>query len=171
MTGEHKFYLGKYLPQVIDEIGGDIDFVILDTVHFLPGEVLDFPVMLPYLKNGAIVVLHDVIFNQFGKTLGYATTVLFSAICSEEKFLNSMATDKNLPFSYPNIGAFKIDKQTRKHIANVFLSLMVTWNYLPDEKQVEVYREFYKKYYPTELVTIFYETIRRNRDRIMFQKK
>lgn len=42
LCGTHEFYLGKYLPQVIDEIGGNIDFVILDTVHYTPGELLDF---------------------------------------------------------------------------------------------------------------------------------
>ena len=37
LIGNHEFYLGNYLPQVINKIGGDIDFVILDTVHSLPG--------------------------------------------------------------------------------------------------------------------------------------
>ena len=33
LRGTHEFHLGKVLPQVIDEIGGEIDFMILDTVH------------------------------------------------------------------------------------------------------------------------------------------
>jgi len=49
LRGTHEFHLGKVLPQVIDEIGGGIDFVVLDTVHKLPGEVLDLLAMLPYL--------------------------------------------------------------------------------------------------------------------------
>ncbi|MBQ4402827.1 MAG: class I SAM-dependent methyltransferase [Selenomonadaceae bacterium] len=65
LRGTHEFHIGKVLPQIIDEIGGDIDFVILDTVHNLPSEVLDFIAMLPYLKVGAVVVLHDVSDKKF----------------------------------------------------------------------------------------------------------
>ena len=84
MDEKHKLYTGKYLPQVIDEIGSNIDFVILDTVHYTPGELLDFPVMLPYLKEGAIVIVHDVSLNQlnypFHKSDAHATGLLFSAV-------------------------------------------------------------------------------------------
>ena len=43
----HKFLLGCILPEVIDQIGKDIDFVVLDTVHSLPGELLDILCILP----------------------------------------------------------------------------------------------------------------------------
>jgi len=119
LRGTHEFHLGKYLPQVIDEIGGDIDFVILDTVHYTPGELLDFLVMLPYLKDNAIVVLHDVALNQRNNRLhkpdAHATGLLFSAVVAEEKFLNYKSMGK-----YPNIGAFRINKQTRSNIKNIF---------------------------------------------------
>ena len=42
----HKFMLGKVLAEQIEIIGDKIDLVILDTVHFLPGELFDFPVLL-----------------------------------------------------------------------------------------------------------------------------
>ena len=61
---KHKFYLGKIIPYVIDEIRDDIDFLILDTTHSMPGEFMDFLVCLPYLRDGCIVVLHDVIENH-----------------------------------------------------------------------------------------------------------
>lgn len=52
LRGKHEFHLGKFLPQIIDGIGGNIDFVILDTRHTMPGEGLDFLAVLPYLKIG-----------------------------------------------------------------------------------------------------------------------
>ena len=172
LRGEHKFYLGKYLPQVIDEIGGDIDFVILDTVHYTPGELLDFPVMLPYLKDGAIVVLHDVSLNQRNNKIhtpdAHATNLLLGAVTAPEKFLNSQAADA---FSYPNIGAFRVDESTRAHIENVFMALMLTWHYLPKDDEVKIYREFYQKHYPEELITIFDESVRLNRGNVAFKKK
>ena len=172
LCGEHKFYLGKYLPQVIDEICGDIDFVILDTVHYTPGELLDFPVMLPYIKDGSVVVLHDIVLNQanlsWHKPDAHATGLLLSAVTAHEKFLNSQAANT---FNYPNIGAFRIDESTRANIENVFLALMLTWNYLPKDDEVKIYREFYQKHYPEELLTIFDEAVRLNRGNVAFKKK
>lgn len=167
LSGEHKFYLGKYLPQVIDEIGGDIDFVILDTVHSLPGEVLDFPVMLPYLKDGAIVVLHDVALNQYKRQTGWgeacATGALFGAVTAE-KILNFVPEDAagNMRSFYPNIAAFQVNEETRKHIENLFLILTLNWKYVPSNAEIKIYREFYKRHYSAELVSIFNEIVKMN---------
>ena len=123
MRGTHEFHLGKFLAQVIDEIGGDIDFVVLDTVHKLPGEILDLPAMLPYLKAGSVVVLHDVALHQQNPNMPeyFSNAALFSAVTAE-KFLNF---DERAPFRYPNIGAFRVSQQTVDHIDNVFLSLIL----------------------------------------------
>ena len=162
LRGLHEFYCGKILPQVIDKIGGNIDFVILDTVHFLPGEVLDFLAMLPYLKDGAIVVLHDMALNQYKRQSGWAdacaTGLLFSAVVAE-KILNF---DEQTLFRYPNIAALRINEQTLKNIENVFLSLILDWKYLPSEEQLLVYRKLYQKLYPAELCEIFQEAVDMN---------
>ena len=166
LCGKHKFYLGKFLPQSIDEIGGDIDFVVLDTTHQLPGEVLDFPVALPYLKDGAIVIVHDVALNHYTQSPRginqYATTVLLSTVTAKEKFLNLEPADENHPVCYPNIAAFKIDNNTRLHIENVFLGLIITWRYLLNDEAVEIYRDFYRRHYPADLLEIFNEAVRLN---------
>ena len=123
---------------------------------------MDFPVILPYLKDGAIVVLHDVCLNQItvGWEQAFATGTLLSAVTSEEKFLNSDSADK--PFLYPNIAAFRINEHTRRYIENVFLALMINWYYIPPNKELEIYRDFYEKHYSAHLVTIFNEAIRLN---------
>ena len=162
LSGKHEFYRGKFLPQVIDEIGGDIDFVILDTMHIMPGEGLDFLAVLPYLKAGAVVVLHDVSLNQFeGFSNAHATTVLFSSVTAE-KFLNFVQGDANSKFTYPNIAAFQINEQTVKNIENVFLTMVLRWNYLPSQGELQLYLRHYKRHYPPELCKIFLEAIRMN---------
>ena len=160
LRGIHKFHLGKFLPQVIDEIGGDIDFVILDTVHNLPGEVLDFLAVLPYLKVGSVIVLYDVALNQQNPNMPeyFSNAALFSAVTAE-KFLNF---DERAPFRYPNIGAFQVSQQTVDHIDNVFLSLILPWKYLPPEKEIVAYRRLYRRFYPAELCEIFQEAIDMN---------
>ena len=44
----------------MDEIGGDIDFCLIDTLHTIPGGILDFLMVFPYLKNDAIIIFHDI---------------------------------------------------------------------------------------------------------------
>ena len=159
MNGAHEFHLGKILPQVIDEIGGGIDFVILDTVHSLPGEVLDFLAVLPYLTDNAIVVLHDVSLHQIEALYENATGVLFGAVTAE-KFLN-FQPDSEL-FRYPNIAAFKVNGQTAENIENVFLSLILRWAYWPTDEQVKIYRQHYRRFYADALCEIFQDAVDMN---------
>ena len=161
LRGTHEFHLGKVLAQVIDEIGGDIDFVILDTVHKLPGEVLDFIAVLPYLKAGSVIVMHDVRLHQINSDRYrecFSNAALFSAVTAE-KFLNF---EEQALFRYPNIGAFRVSQQTVDHIDNVFLSLILRWKYLPPEKEIVAYRRLYRRFYPAELCEIFQEAIDMN---------
>ena len=159
MHGTHKTHLGKVLPQLIDEIGNGIDFVILDTKHKLPGEILDFLTVLPYLTDDAVVVMHDVSIHQLTDNPNdYATGVLFGAVTAE-KILN-FQPDEYL-FRYPNIAAFKINEQTAANIENVFLSLILRWNYFPDE-QIKIYRQHYRRFYSDALVEIFQDAVDMN---------
>ena len=62
---EHTVYTGRYAVEYIDDIGEDIDFLVLDTVHSMPGEILDFLAYCPHLKTGCVVVMHDISLNHF----------------------------------------------------------------------------------------------------------
>ena len=53
-------YTGNVAAKFIEEIGKDIDYVLIDTAHFEPGEILDFIIVLPNLNEEAIVVNHDI---------------------------------------------------------------------------------------------------------------
>lgn len=44
----------------MENIGKEIDMVLIDSAHFEPGEILDFIIVLPFLKQEAIVVMHDI---------------------------------------------------------------------------------------------------------------
>ena len=72
--------IGKSIPFYIEEIGNNVDFLIIDTTHALPGELLDFFVCLPYLKEGAIVVLHDTVCNILENSNSFATKILFDVV-------------------------------------------------------------------------------------------
>ena len=163
LNGTHKFHIGTVFPFIADEIGEEIDFVILDTIHIIPGEILDFLAIFPYLKNNAIIVLHDVAMNQYSTPhpAYYATSVLFSTVTAE-KFLNFVPAAENRIFNYPNIAAFKVNALTAENVDNVFLSLILRWIYMPPEEQLVAYRQLYKRFYPAELCEIFQEAIDMN---------
>ena len=47
--------------------GNNIDMVFIDSAHYEPGEILDFLIALPFLKERAIVGFHDIA-NQITNT-------------------------------------------------------------------------------------------------------
>ena len=148
----HQFLLGKLLPEVIADIGNDIDFLILDTVHVLPGELLDFLTAYPFLAVNACVVLHDIACNHYFETpSSFATQILFDSVVADKLLMK----DKDRELGYPNIGAFMINNDTGKYISDVFSALIVTWSYTLDERQKEAYFRAFQKYYDVDLVETF----------------
>lgn len=149
----HKFYLGDCLPVFIDEIGGDIDLVLIDTVHALPGEILDFLICLPYLSENAVVVLHDLCLNFYGRSPeAFATKILFDVVVSSEKYKNN---DESRKEKYSNIGMFMVTSETKKNIEDIFSSLSISWSYYPDENMMKKYLDFINKNYSSELYDLF----------------
>lgn len=147
----HKQYEG-ILAEHLEKIGGNIDFLILDTTHVLPGEVLDFLTALPYLKDGAIVVLHDIFLNHYNNNINsYATRILLSSVVGEK--IIGRGSDNE--YNYIELGVFRVTQDTKKYIQNVFSALLVTWQYLPDCSQMTLYRQVMEKYYDNQLMELF----------------
>lgn len=158
LKDRHKFLLGNIACTWNDELK-DCDFLIIDTTHVLPGEVLDYITLLPILKDGAVIILHDICLNQIRYRNSIATGVVFAA-ASGEKYMN---WDGSTTRHYPNIGAVVVNEDTRKNIWNMFLTLLLTWTYLPDSKQVDGYRSVIKKYYNEDLIRTFDDALELNR--------
>ena len=121
--------------------------------------------MLPYLKDGAVVVLHDVALNHYSRpawTNAYCTGLLFGAV-SAEKFLNFIQPNGGGEiFRYPNIAAFQINEQTRRNIDQIFLALSINWFYMPKPDEIRIYLAHYQRFYPSELCKIFVEALKMN---------
>jgi hypothetical protein len=152
-----KIYRGYDYLDVYDEIGSGIDMAIIDTVHLMPGEFLTFLTALPQLKDGCIVILHDIHLNMIKikndrfsafETSEYCTGLLYSSISSNEKY--SLKTKR-----ISNIGAFIVDDTTRDNVKDVFRSLCSGWYYFPDNLNLEGYHEYVEKHYPPEFYILF----------------
>lgn len=162
------FMLGHTVGGYIWNIKEDIDFVLIDTTHIMPGELLDFLAVLPYLHTGTIVVLHDVNLN-IARGLSKNPNLVISAPWSvATKILYASVTANKYAAFYEeqnfNIAAFEVNEHTRINVYDVFWSLTNTWKYVPDEWQVEEYRKIYEQEYDAECNDLFEYALRKNRE-------
>ena len=145
---------GGVVSEYIEDICSDgtkIDFLIIDTVHSVPGEIIDFIVCLPYLTENCIVVLHDVGLNHLliGLTFEYATKLLFDVVRGK-KFFENNNTDE-----IDNIAAIMVTQDTYDNIVDVFSCLSITWQYHPGENELTSYKKIIKKEYNEKLYSMF----------------
>jgi predicted O-methyltransferase YrrM len=155
--GKWKLYSGADPSRVMEEIDMKFNFVVIDSGHFHPVEVLNFLSVLPWLNEGAVVVLHDVV-NSFniGNATQYAPRLLFSSVCAE-KFESAAYEFVDVS----NIAAFQITRDTKKYIRNVFDALLFPWEVYSKNDVVGV-REIIKKHYSTELLSYFEKAVKVN---------
>lgn len=144
---KHRFLLGKAAYDRIEEIGDDIDLLFLDTVHRIPGEILDFILLYPHLSKNAIVVLHDTnMHNSVHNRDCYCNRVLINSITGNKFYTPDI--------KYLNVGAVQINEDTGKYIDDVFTSLVLPWNYY-NSYEADRYRQEYLKTYSQNLVDIY----------------
>lgn len=152
----HEYMLGDVCAAFLNKICADgkgIDFLILDTAHILPGEVLDFLVCLPYLNPGAVVVLHDVTLSVVvaNAKACIATGTMFSAVHGEKFYTPDLDGGDLLS----NIAAFRINADTKRYIRDLFFALSLHWDTLPGEHALAVYRRVIHQAYDSSLVELY----------------
>jgi predicted O-methyltransferase YrrM len=165
LTDRWELKCGRDVSAYLEEIGSDIDFCILDTAHYLPGEVLNFLCILPYLKIGATVIIHDQMVHfsthhpfiqQCGSSATVACRVLFDTVVGE-KLVPSLKQDNGL--KAPNIAAFTVTEDTRKYIHHILSSLMLPWRHLPSREYLSDVVRSLKRNYPQHYVDYFIEVV------------
>ena len=153
----HTFLFGKTIAGRLEEWGGDIDLVVLDTTQYVPGEILDFLSALPFLSKNGMVVLHDVNLNyNYARTKGkvnqslrsIATKVVYTTAVAEKYY------DYDADHLY-NIAALKINEDTCKYIIDMFFALSFTWNYSLNDQLIQEYRELFIKHYSPQCIELF----------------
>ena len=155
-------FKGDVAAQFMDRIGKNIDLAMIDTSHFEPGEILDFIMVLPFLKEEAIVIFHDIdhqITHAKGKDMRneWAPYLIFNIIRGE-KYLPSGQGILN-----KDIGAIKLEKNQKKFIHDYCRALGGQWQYFPKEKHLKTIKNFFIKYYDNFCFKVFEESIEFNR--------
>jgi len=161
-----KLYTGSLALKFIDQIGSGIDFCLIDTVHTNPGEIFDVLMVLPFLKDNAIIVFHDTALHTYyylDKKIflgerAITNNLLMSSITGK-KYLqgNYVVTGEK---GFPNIGGIKTNENTKENIFEIFNLLMIKWSYLPTDDQkneiISFLGKYYNKYYIDYLVDVFH---------------
>lgn len=164
LLNKWRLFKGNIATEFIEKIGKNIDIVFIDSAHFEPGEIMDFLIILPFLKESAVVIFHDIA-NQITRSSvrnEWAPYIIFNAIRGE-KFLPS--GNKILTH---DIGAIKLEKNQKKYYHDYFRLLGGQWQYFPKEIYINSLRKHFKKYYDRDCLFMFEETVKFNR---IFVKK
>lgn len=152
-----KLYTGGTAAKFMEEIGGEIDLCLLDTMHINPGEFLDFLIILPYLKKNAILILHDVILHFYHKP-SITNGILFSCLRGKKFSFNEGNWDK-----FANIGAVILDENIKENILDYMFLLTLPWTYLPADKDILECQKLFSKHYSEELVDTFMSIMLHNK--------
>ena len=162
LNNSWSLFTGNIPAKFIEKIGRNIDMAIIDSGHYEPGEILDFLIILPFLKEEAIVIFHD-IGNQITKSgqkntrRNWAPYIIFNIIRGT-KFYQS---GKNILTK--DIGAIKLEKNQFKYIHDYFRALGGQWEYFLEENHIKLIRNLIKKFYDKDCSIIFEEAIKFNR--------
>ena len=153
LKNKWQIYRGGDLSCFLEDIGDNIDMLVLDTVHRHPWETLNFLCVLPFMnQNGSWVILHDI--TDFVRPVArnaLACRYLFGHVVSYEKFSPVSDHDKQPA----NIGAFKVSEITAKYIDNLFISLFLPWASVVSEKDFDSMKQIIRKYYTSEQYKTF----------------
>lgn len=159
-------FTGVDIYACIDEIGPGIDFLILDTVHAMPGEFLSFLTVLPYLSEESALVLHDIGLHVLHKSKEGAdlrklddysrqaccTSLLFAALPGLEKTVSDAAI--------PNCGFMLLDKsQAMRDIFMVLNLLFMDWQYIPPPHIVAGTLNATGRFYPPGAIRLLEKAI------------
>lgn len=152
----YKMFRGCDYLDVYKEIGSNIDLIIIDTIHSMPGEFFSFIAALPQLKDGCTVILHDIHLNmiEFSNARftisgnnAYCNGLLFGSVSSNKKWI--------LKSDMSNIGAFVINQDTRENIKDIFHILCATGAYFPSELNLDEYSKYVNKNYSEDCYNLF----------------
>jgi len=136
--------------EFMQEIGDGIDFCLIDTVHLLPGEILDFLMVLPYLAPGAVVVIHDIALQTVAP-LCHSNILLFQALRGDHVLPD--ATDRE-GFPFPNIGAVCLAHE--QAVVDLFRLLALPWqHYMPTAHDLSAVRSLFARHYAPEMLALY----------------
>ncbi|WP_176754203.1 class I SAM-dependent methyltransferase, partial [Helicobacter sp. CLO-3] len=155
-------YTGGLVANHIEKIGGGIDFCIIDTVHSAPGEALDFLMVLPYLSDNAVILLHDLTYHIASCKNHNICALLFLTLKGQKTIpAPYMLKSGFLTYKpgFQNIGSCALGKTDDCQMELYFRLLNIPWIYMPNQEDIDVFLQFVAKHYEPKFATMAKEII------------
>jgi predicted O-methyltransferase YrrM len=164
LTKKWKLYTGEQSHKFLDKLKLKFDFLLLDTAHFSPGELINIIEVLPFLEENAIIVLHDIMYhlpsNHYyipKEKKFHPSNIFLMSVLNGDKIIIENKT------KIENIGAIHLYPNQKNYYLNYFLLLLSPWEYMINEKHIEELRKFIKKYYQKEIyLNLFNKAVEEN---------
>ena len=153
-----KLYKGRTLIQEIEDIGSGIDMVLLDTNHVMPGEILDFLVVFPYLSKNAVVIVDDTLtpiihqlppYNNSNAGKQIAPRLLWAGISGE----NIDIQEKN--WKKYQYGIKMVDVDDYHQIRRLIDLLCMPWSTPVNRDSADIYINYMRKNYSEDITDAF----------------
>ena len=130
----------------------------------MPGEVLNFIEILPFLKKNAIIVFDDInhhIKSKLAKIPYFysCNNLLFSIIKGKKIMFNQ---NSNKYFQFSKQGAIILDDNQKQNYFDYFYLLSNNWSYMPNQFELNSIRKIIKKYYTSYLLSMFDKIVQIN---------
>lgn len=140
----------EFMDKICPDKAYDIDFCFIDTMHMRPGEILDFLMVLPYLKKNAVVVFHDTCLHycSFPRNPNADVNCLLMSAIKGQK-LQPKESD------IPNIGAIILDENIKENLFDIFNLLILKWFYMIDKNEYDQIIKSFEKHYDEYYINIF----------------
>jgi predicted O-methyltransferase YrrM len=165
LSQKWRLFTGDLPHKFLTQLNETFDFFFLDSAHLAPGELLNFIEALPFLKEKAIMILHDILWHFWSSIKIYPSNVYLFPNIRGEKILLS-----NNKRGFGNIGGIILYPNQNKYYLDYFLLLLGFWEYLPPDSQINDMKKFIQKYYKNSLyLQIFQKAINLNNKSIQTQ--
>ena len=115
------------------------------------------------LKKESIVILHDTFYqyhdnNVIKKKIHTSNNLLLCYIRGE-----LILPHYGDSIFYRNIGALKLELEQKKYYYQYFLALGNQWEYMPNENELKIMRDFFMKYYGKKYVEVYDDAVEKNK--------
>lgn len=166
LMNKWQLFIGEQPHIFLEKLNLTFDFLFLDTVHLTPGEFINFIEALPFLKENAIVVLHDILYHLPSNKYYNPKFVKYhpSQIFLMTSLMGEKIIIKDKDNNYDNIGAVFLYPNQKRFYLNYFLLLLTPWEYMLLEKQINELKLFIEKYYKDKIyIDLFNKAIKENK--------
>lgn len=153
----YRIFSGCTLAACLDEIGDEIDLLILDAAETMPSDLLDFIVAFPYLSSSAMVALC----GTFPKIV--PQNILFQNVIAD-KFSTYLKKQMDIQdciqwASVDAISVFQINTHTAHSLPDLFGALRCRWPYILPLQYLLEYESSIKAHYPSGCWELYKQAI------------